>query len=136
MVVDTSALVAILFDETDAEAYEAAIENDVTRLISAASVLETAIVVDKRFGEAGGRELDLLLNEAKIKVTPVDLNQLDWARFAYRTYGRGRHAANLNFGDCFSYALAKWSGEPLLYKGNDFTQTDVARCALTFEGDS
>ena len=127
MVIDTSALVSMLFDESDAEQFELAIEADPRRLISAASILETSIVVESRFGEAGGREFDLLLYKAQIEIVAVTPEQTDIARHAYRTYGKGRHPAGLNFGDCFVYALSKMSGEPLLFKGNDFSQTDVAR---------
>ncbi len=126
MVIDTSALVAILTDEADAEQLERAIDGDATRLMSVASVLETAMVLESRFGEAGTRELDLLIQRLPIETRPVDQDQLEWARFAFHTYGKGHHAAGLNFGDCFSYALAKVTGEPLLYKGTDFSQTDLA----------
>ena len=125
MVIDTSALVAILFDEEDAESFEMAIEGDPVRLISAASLLETAMVVESRYGEAGGRELDLLLAKASIETVSVTEEQVEQARRAFRRYGRGRSKAKLNFGDCFSYALAEVSGEPLLFKGQDFQHTDV-----------
>ncbi len=127
MVLDTSVLVAILFDEPDAEHFEIAIESDPTRLMSTASVLEASIVVEARLGEAGGRELDLLMHKAQIEVVAVTGEQLDMARHAFRTYGKGRHPAGLNYGDCFAYALSKTSGERLLFKGNDFSQTDVER---------
>ena len=126
MVIDTSALVAILTNEADAEELEQAIDQDPTRLISAASVLEAAIVLESRFGDAATRELDLLIQRLPIEIRPIDGDQLEWARFASHAYGRGRHPAKLNFGDCFSYALAKATGEPLLYKGEDFSQTDIA----------
>ena len=125
MVIDTSALLAILFNEPDAEHCELALATDPVRLISAASVLETAIVVEARLGEAGGRELDELLSTAQVTIMPFATDQAVIARQAYRTYGKGRHPAGLNYGDCFSYALAKTSGEALLFKGNDFSQTDV-----------
>ena len=128
MVIDTSALVAILFDEPDAEHFEIAIESDPTRLMSTASVLEASIVVEARLGEAGGRELDLLVHKAQIEVVGVKVEQMEVARHAFRTYGKGRHPAGLNYGDCFAYALSKTSGEPLLFKGNDFNQTDVEPC--------
>ena len=82
-------------------------------------------MLENRFGEEGARELDLLIARLPIEIIPVDGDQLEWARYAYRTYGRGRHEAALNFGDCFSYALAKLTGEPLLYKGADFERTDL-----------
>ena len=125
MVIDTSALVAMLSDEPEAERFEAAVEADSTRLMSTASYLETAIVIEARFGESGGRELDLWLHRAAVDLVAVDADQADIARAAYRTYGRGRHRAGLTFGDCFSYALAKVSGQPLLFKGDDFAQTDI-----------
>jgi len=125
MVIDTSALVAMLSDEPEAERFEAAVEADSTRLMSTASYLETAIVIEARFGESGGRELDLWLHRAAVDLVAVDADQADIARVAYRTYGKGRHRAGLNFGACFSYALAKVSGQPLLFKGDDFAQTDI-----------
>jgi ribonuclease VapC len=125
MVIDTSAMVAILSNEEDADRLETAIDRESARLMSVASVLETAIVLESRYGEAGARELDLLIQRLPIEIRPVDFDQLEWARFAFRTYGRGRHPAKLNFGDCFSYALSKVTGEPLLYKGSDFAQTDL-----------
>jgi ribonuclease VapC len=127
MVIDTSALVAMLNDEPEAERFEVAVEADHVRLMSTASYLETAIVIETRFGESGGRELDLWLHRAAVDLVAVDAGQADIARVAYRTYGNGRHRAGLNYGDCFSYALAKVSNEPLLFKGDDFTQTDIGR---------
>lgn len=125
MVIDTSALVAILTDEPEAEQFEAAVGADPVRLMSTASYLETAIVIEARFGEPGGRELDLWLHRAAVDLVSVDTDQADAARVAYRRYGKGRHRASLNYGDCFSYALAKVSGQPLLYKGDDFAHTDI-----------
>ena len=125
MVLDTSALLAVLLNEPEASAFRLAIEADPLRLLSAASLVETAIVIEARVGEAGGRELDLLLQKASVEVIAVDAEQADIARHAYRSFGKGRHAAGLNYGDCFAYALAQSSGEPLLFKGQDFSQTDV-----------
>lgn len=125
MVLDTSALVAMLSDEPEAERFEAAVEADGVRLMSTASYLEAATVIETRFGEPGGRELDLWLHRAAIELVGVDADQADVARLAYRTYGKGRHRAGLNYGDCFSYALSKVSGQPLLFKGDDFAHTDV-----------
>ena len=125
MVIDTSALIAILGYETEAAQFAAAIQDDPVRLISAASLLECAIVIEARYGQAGGDKLDELLQAAQIKVEPVTAEQVVAARLAYRTYGKGRHPAGLNFGDCFAYALAKITGEPLLFKGDDFSQTDI-----------
>jgi ribonuclease VapC len=126
MVLDTSALVAILTDEPERRAFNELIERSGARLISAATVLEAALVIESRKGEHGGRELDLFLHRARFEVVPVDAEQVEIARTAYRNYGKGRHPAGLNFGDCFSYALAKQRGEPLLYKGGDFALTDAA----------
>ena len=128
MVVDTSAIAAILFGEEDAERFTAAIEADPTRFISAASVLEAVIVVETRKGPPGERELDLLLLKAGIETVAFNEEQLRLARHAFRTYGKGRHAAGLNFGDCFSYAVSRTTGEPLLFKGDDFAMTDVVPC--------
>lgn len=126
MVIDTSALVALLGMEAEAARLAAAIESDATRLISAASVVEAALVIEARYGPAGGRELDLLIAKAGLSVEPVTAEQAEIARVAWRRFGKGHHPAGLNLGDCFSYALAKAAGEPLLFKGTDFPQTDVA----------
>jgi ribonuclease VapC len=128
MVIDTSAIVAILFGEPEAEIFAEAIERDAVRLISAASVLAAAIVVESELGDAGAREL--LLYKAGITVAPFSPDHLAAARHAFRVFGKGRHAAALNFGDCFSYALSKSTGEPLLFKSEDFPQTDVTPFAL------
>ena len=131
MVLDTSALLAILMAEPEAEGFAVAIEHDPIRLVSAGSMLETAIVAESRWGDAGGRELDLLLFKTGISVTPVDAEQVEIARQAFRLFGKGRHPAGLNFGDCFAYALSRVSGQPLLFKGDDFAQTDVDRVEIT-----
>ena len=94
-------------------------------LISAATVLEATIVLETRLGDAGGREFDLWLLKLGAEIVPVDAEQMDAARRAWRRYGRGRHPAALNYGDCFSYALALTRAEPLLFKGEDFGRTDV-----------
>lgn len=125
MVIDTSAIVAIFFNEPDAQIYRERIADDPVRLISAATLLEAAIVIEGRFGEPGGAELDLWLHKAKMEVVAVTFEHSDQARRAWRRYGKGRHPAGLNYGDCFSYALAMLTGEPLLFKGNDFKQTDI-----------
>ncbi|WP_127125440.1 type II toxin-antitoxin system VapC family toxin [Georgenia sp. SYP-B2076] len=125
MAIETSALVAMLSDEPEAEAFEAAVEAGSVRVMSTASFLETAIVVESRFGELGGRELDLWMHRAEVELVPVDAEQAQLARAAYRRYARGRHPAGLNFGDCFAYALTAVTGEPLLFKGKDFSATDV-----------
>ena len=126
MVVDTSALVAILTDEPERHAFNQIIEAASVRLISAGTVLETGLVIEARKGEYGGRELDLFLHRARFEVVPVDADQVEAGRAACRVYGKGRHAAGLNFGDCFAYALAKLRGEPLLHKGGAFALTDLA----------
>jgi ribonuclease VapC len=128
MVIDTSALVAILFDEPERGRFTQKIGSDDTRLISAATVVETSLVVETRKGELGRSQLDLFIHEAGLDVVPFDAAQADLARLAWRLYGKGNHPARLNFGDCFSYALAKAAGEPLLFKGNDFLQTDILGC--------
>ncbi len=127
MVIDTSAVLAILCDEPEAPAFEAAIAADPVRLLSAASFLEAAMVVETRFGEPGGRELDLLVHKAQIEVVAVTGEQAELARQAFRAFGKGRHPAGLNYGDLFAYALSRLSGEPLLAKGEDFGKTNVAR---------
>jgi ribonuclease VapC len=125
MVIDTSALIAILLDEPDAGKIRAAIEAGFPRLLSAASLVEASLVIESRKGEAGGRELDLLLYRGAIEIVPVDRDQAELARVAWRRYGRGRHAARLNYGDCFAYALAKSRRSPLLFAGTDFAATDI-----------
>ncbi len=128
MVIDSSAMIAILCDEPERYDFNRKIEADSRRLISTASVLETSIVLETRYGEEAYRELDFFLLKAAIEIRPFDAEQLEIARRAYRQYGKGRHPAILNYGDCFSYALAKQTGEPLLFKGNDFSQTDIQCC--------
>lgn len=127
MVLDTSALLALLLDEPEAETLRAAIDEDEARFVSAATLLETAVVIEARKGEAGGRELDLLLHRADVVIVPVDAEHVAEARRAWRRFGRGRHPAALNFGDVFAYALARVSDEPLLFKGDDFARTDIRR---------
>jgi ribonuclease VapC len=127
MVIDTSAIVAIALNEADAADLEERIADDPVRLISAATVLEATIVLETRLGDAGGREFDLWLLKVGAEVVPVDAEQTDAARRVWRRYGKGRHAAALNYGDCFSYALALARGEPLLFKGDDFAKTDINR---------
>jgi ribonuclease VapC len=127
MVLDTSALLALLLDEPEAEDFRAAVEEDTIRLVSPATLLETALVIEARKGERGGQELDTLIQKAEVLVVPVDAEHVFEARRAYRRFGKGRHAAGLNFGDVFAYALARTAGEPLLFKGDDFAKTDVGR---------
>ena len=133
MVVDTSAILALLLNEPEADAIEVAIDTDPVRLMSTASCLESAIVIEARLGAAGGREFDLLLHSVRIELVAVTAEQIDVARSAWRRFGRGRHEAGLNVGDCFSYALAVTSGEPLLSTSKGFAGTDVARVALARE---
>jgi ribonuclease VapC len=125
MVIDTSALIAILLNEAETEAFARAIAADPKRLISAFNLLEAAIVIEAKKGEAGGIELDLLLHRARIETAAMSAEQVELARTAWRVYGKGNHAAGLNIGDCCAYALAKYSGEPLLFKGGDFALTDI-----------
>ena len=125
MVLDTSAVVAILCGESGCDPLKEAIARDRIRLMSVASALEASMVLENRYGDAGAGELDLVIQRLPIQLRAVDREQVEWARHAFRTYGRGRHRAGLNFGDCFSYALAKSTGEALLYVGDDFATTDV-----------
>jgi ribonuclease VapC len=125
MVVDTSAIMAVLLGEPDAELFARALAGDEKRVISAFTALESAIVIEAKKGDAGGRELDLLLHYARVEIVAMDPAQSELARIAWRTYGKGSHSAGLNIGDCCSYALSKYSGEPLLCKGEDFSKTDI-----------
>jgi ribonuclease VapC len=125
LVIDTSALVAYLEQEPEAARIEAALTGAAHLLISAASLVEAGIVVEARRGEAAGRELDLLLHRLRVSVIPVGEAHAELARSAWRRFGRGRHPAGLNFGDCFAYALAADTGEPLLFVGDDFARTDI-----------
>jgi ribonuclease VapC len=125
MVIDSSALMAIFLNEPDASIYASAIVNDLRRLISAATLAEVSIVAIRRRRPDPIAALDILTTRLRLVVIPVDHEQALLARDGFRRFGKGRHPAGLNFGDCFSYALAKQRGEPLLFKGNDFSQTDV-----------
>jgi ribonuclease VapC len=127
MVVDTSAILAVLLGEPEAERIARSIASDPRRLASAFTVLETAIVVEARKGVPGGRELDLLLHRINLESVPLTASHVEVARDAWRRFGRGNHQANLNIGDCCAYALARVSGEPMLFKGEDFARTDVSR---------
>ena len=126
MVIDSSPIVAILFEEPDASAYISAILNDMTRLMSAATLVEIAMVVMRLLSPDPIAALDALLVRLQVVIVPFDREQAILARDAFRRFGKGRHKAGLNYGDCLSYALAKHTGEALLFKGNDFGQTDVA----------
>jgi ribonuclease VapC len=131
MVIDTSAIIAILLGEPAAHRIAQAIQSNSPRLLSVANLLETSMVIESRKGEAGGRELDLLLYRAAIETVAVDHAQVETARLAWRRFGKGRHPAALNYGDCFAYALAKNRQLPLLFQGNDFVQTDIEAAQLT-----
>jgi ribonuclease VapC len=126
VIIDTSALIAILRAEDNASEIAHAIERAQDRRISAASYLETAVVIDASRDPIASRRFDELVDTAGLRVEPVTYNQARIARDAYRDFGKGSgHKAGLNFGDCFAYALAKSTGEALLFKGNDFSHTDV-----------
>lgn len=131
MVIDTSALVAILLDEPERRRFTECIETAATRAVSAATLVETSIVLESRLGSAGVLSLDRLLEVAAVRIVPLDADHARLARAAYRRYGKGRHPAGLNLGDCFSYALAVARGEPLLCKGQDFAATDLELAAPT-----
>jgi len=128
MVIDTSALLAIFLAEPERQQFLQQITQAEKRFISAVNAFETGIVLEARRGEAAGREFDLFLGRANLEVVAVDAEQVEIARVAWRRYGKGRHPAALNFGDCFAYALAKTSSEPLLAKGLDFARTDIDVC--------
>ena len=125
MVVDTSTIVAILFLEDDAEIYAGVLAGAEQCFLSAVTRVEIAFVVEGRRGEAGRKALESFLEALNPEIIPVDQRQVDAAIAAFRSYGKGRHPAGLNIGDCFSYALAKALDEPLLFKGNDFGLTDI-----------
>ena len=126
MVIDTSAFLAILQDEPDRTSFTKAITAAAVRRTSAATFLETSIVLESRHGADGVQLLDLLIESAGIEVVAVDFAQAKIARRAFAHFGKGRHPAGLNYGDCFAYALARQLGEPLLCKGDDFSRTDLA----------
>lgn len=125
MVIDTAALLAILQDDPERRRFNEAIDAADSRRMSAATLVEVSIVVESRFGAEGLRDLDRLIERAEIEIMPVDVEQARAAREAFIRFGKGRHAAGLNFGDCFPYALCRTLGEPLLFKGKDFSRTDV-----------
>jgi ribonuclease VapC len=125
MVVDTSVLVAVLQNEPERRKFNEAIEAAETRSMSTASFLETSIILESRFGADGVRDLDLFIAKAQISLVSVDEEQAHLARDGFRKYGKGRHPAGLNYGDCFSYALARSRDEALLFRGQDFLKTDV-----------
>ncbi len=124
MIVDSSALLAVLYRESDAVQFEHLIATSESRM-SVANALEVAIVLEGRGGVEAGQELDAFLESSGIEMVPVTAEHFAAARRAWRRFGKGRHRAVLNFGDCFAYALADVTGEPLLFKGGDFARTDV-----------
>ena len=130
MIVDTSAILAIFFQEEEEELFSTAIANCTVKNVSTcrmstSNLLESYIVVESRDGNMAGDELDVMLKVLKIKFEPVDDEQVRVAHEAWRRFGKGNHPASLNYGDCFAYALSKTTKEPLLFKGNDFAQTDI-----------
>ena len=125
MVIDTSALLAILQREPERRGFIEAIESADLPRISVASFVETSIVIESRYGPEGLHDLDRFISRAGIELIPVDPEQSQLARSAFSRFGKGRHRAGLNYGDCFSYAVAISLGEPLLCKGDDFIHTDV-----------
>ena len=126
MVIDTSALIAILFHEVDRDLYINAIDKASVRLMSAVNALEGAVVAEARKGAAAGREFDLLLHRTRIDIVPMDSVMVEEARRVWRSYGKGNHQAGLNFCDCCALALARVSGHPLLFKGEDFVRAQAA----------
>lgn len=125
MVIDTSALCAILLREPERDDFVTAMASADVRLVGVPNAFETAIVLLARKGPAGVRELDLLLHKAQVELVAFTEDHLLLAREAYERFGKGRHPAQLNFGDCCAYAVARYAGAPLLYKGGDFAQTDI-----------
>jgi ribonuclease VapC len=126
MIVDTSALIAVLFREPEAERYARLIHDADRCLISAGSYLELSIVLERQAEPEAERQCEMFFRRAGIVIEPFTVDQAHIARQAFHDFGKGRHPAGLNFGDCFAYALAKFTGEPLLFKGEDFTKTDIA----------
>lgn len=130
MVIDTSALVAILLREPDANRFDHALAETSTRLISAVNRVELSLVIEGRKREAGRADIERLFREIRIEIMTVTSEHAEMAIDAFRRYGRGRHRAALNIGDCFAYALAKATDLPLLFKGSDFSHTDVRPAAM------
>ena len=127
MIVDSSAILAILLSEPEARRIAQAIAASVRPRLPASCYLEVSITLLARHRDEGLRELDLLIAAAEMEIASFAESQAKLARDAFRHFGKGRHPAGLNFGDCFAYALAKATGEPLLFKGEDFAKTDIAR---------
>ena len=129
MILDTSAMVAILYREPEAVAFAQLIHDADTCRMSVASLIELTMVIESQLGSDGMRQAEAFLRRADVMIEAVTLVQGELSRQAFLDFGKGRHRAGLNFGDCFSYALAKATGEPLLFKGNDFGQTDIKAAA-------
>ena len=127
MVIDSSALIAVMSNEPERRSFEQSIRLAPTRLLSAPGLVETSIVVLSRRREEGLAVLNELLADMRVETVPLSADHARLAIDAFRRFGKGRHPAGLNFGDCFSYALAKATGESLLFKGDDFSQTDIER---------
>jgi ribonuclease VapC len=125
MILDTSALIAILYREPEAEAFARRIYEAETCRMSVATWVELALVVESQIGPEGMRQAEVFLRRAGIVIEPLTVEQGELARQGFLDFGKGRHKAGLNYGDCFAYALAKATGEPLLFKGNDFAHTDI-----------
>ncbi len=125
MIIDSSAVLAILLREPDGRTYLRAVLNAASRRMSVSNWFEATMVADRRGNSAAADRLEAFMRETEIELMPVSVSQGLLARHAWRTFGRGVHKAKLNYGDCFAYALAKETGEPLLFKGNDFAQTDI-----------
>ncbi len=126
MILDTSALAAIFFGEQEATLFTQLIHDSERCRISAPNFLELSIIIESQIGSDASRQLDAFFRRAGIVIEPFTVEQAYLARQAFLDFGKGRHTAGLNFGDCFSYALAKITGEPLLFKGEDFKKTDIA----------
>lgn len=125
MILDSSAVLAVIFGEPELEDFARAIADAQVCRISAASFFEASIIAESRAGDLAVRQCDAFFRNSRVSVEPVTEDHALLARQAYSDFGKGRHPAGLNFGDCFSYALAKATGEPLLFKGDDFRQTDI-----------
>lgn len=129
MILDTSAMVAILYREPEAADFAQLIHDAGACRMSVASYVELSMVVESQLGPEGMRQAEAFFRRAGVVVEPVTVEHGELARQAFLDFGKGRHKAGLNYGDCFSYALAKATGEPLLFKGNDFGQTDIGAAA-------
>jgi ribonuclease VapC len=129
MIVDTSAMVAIFYGEPEAADFTQLVHGEAITRISVANYVELSMVIEKQLGPEGMRQVEAFFRRAAINIEPVTVEQGNLARQAFLDFGKGRHKAGLNFGDCFAYALAKDFDEPLLFKGNDFTETDIRSAA-------